>query len=41
MEIFKSHIHAYAGCGITKLSNPNKEWQETENKLQTLLKHLT
>ena len=41
MEIFKNHIHAYAGCGITKLSNPNKEWQETENKLQTLLKHLT
>lgn len=26
----------YAGCGITADSNPEKEWKETEMKLQTL-----
>jgi hypothetical protein len=36
-----TQIIYYAGCGITLNSDPEKEWQETENKLQTLLKHLT
>lgn len=40
MELFKNHINAYAGCGITKQSEPINEWNETENKLQTLLKFL-
>jgi len=30
----------YAGCGITVDSNPEKEWIETELKLQTLGKIL-
>ncbi|UTA69152.1 chorismate-binding protein [Emticicia sp. 21SJ11W-3] len=30
----------YAGCGITVDSNPEKEWIETELKLQTLGKYL-
>ena len=27
----------YAGCGITAHSNPQKEWEETETKIDTLL----
>jgi len=40
MEIFKNHINAYAGCGITAQSNGESEWTETEQKLQTVLKFL-
>lgn len=36
MEIFENHANVYAGCGITKNSNPENEWIETENKLLTL-----
>jgi isochorismate synthase EntC len=36
MELFKKHIDLYAGCGITKNSDANAEWIETENKLKTL-----
>ena len=41
MEIFKNHVHAYAGCGITVQSNAESEWTETEQKLQTVLKFLS
>jgi isochorismate synthase EntC len=41
MEIFKNHVNAYAGCGITIQSNAESEWKETEYKLQTVLKFLT
>jgi isochorismate synthase len=41
MEIFKNHVNAYAGCGITVQSNAESEWYETEQKLQTVLKFLT
>jgi isochorismate synthase len=41
MEIFKTHVNAYAGCGITVQSNAESEWKETEYKLQTVLKFLT
>ncbi len=36
MELFKNHANLYAGCGITKNSNAESEWIETENKLKTL-----
>ena len=36
MQIFPDHCLLYAGGGITALSNPEAEWQETENKMQTL-----
>lgn len=41
MEIFKNHVNAYAGCGITVQSNAESEWKETEYKLETVLKYLT
>lgn len=31
----------YAGCGITEDSDPEKEWEETEMKCQTLLRILS
>lgn len=37
MEIFKEHATLYAGAGITIDSNPEKEWLETEMKMNTLL----
>lgn len=40
MELFKNKLHLYAGCGITKNSNANAEWQETANKLAILKKYL-
>lgn len=36
MKIEKNIATLYAGCGITADSNPEKEWQETEMKTQTL-----
>lgn len=41
MEIFPDACRLYAGGGITALSNPEKEWKETEIKLHTLLNLLT
>lgn len=38
MEVEKDLIHLYVGCGITKDSNPEKEFIETENKLATIAK---
>lgn len=40
MKIQNSTATLYAGCGITKDSNPEKEWNETEMKTQTLGKIL-
>jgi isochorismate synthase len=39
-KIFKNNIIAFAGGGITIMSNPEKEWQETELKSQAILNHL-
>lgn len=38
MQIFDNEAFLYAGGGITAHSNPQKEWQETIYKMQTLLK---
>lgn len=38
MQIFGNRVVLYAGGGITAASNPEKEWEETERKLQTLLR---
>ena len=35
-EITNTQIIYYAGCGITSNSDPEKEWQETERKIDTL-----
>lgn len=43
MQIVKESALIYVGGGITKDSNPEKEWQETVNKSKTMLsilKHL-
>lgn len=37
MQIFKKHFKIHIGAGVTKDSNPEKEWFETENKSLTLL----
>ncbi|MSP84498.1 MAG: isochorismate synthase [Flavobacteriaceae bacterium] len=36
LEFDKIQAHSYIGCGITKDSNPENEWQETENKAMTM-----
>ena len=38
MQLFKEKARLYAGAGITENSRPEKELQETNNKMQTLLK---
>ncbi|NHN24303.1 isochorismate synthase [Flavobacterium jejuense] len=38
MEVEKEAVRLYVGCGITKDSNPEKEFFETENKLATIVK---
>ncbi|MEZ4906141.1 MAG: chorismate-binding protein [Saprospiraceae bacterium] len=40
MEIYKNSFVLYLGGGIIKGSNPDSEWQETENKALTLSKML-
>lgn len=40
MNVLRKKINLYSGCGVTSLSDPNAEWLETENKLDTLLKVL-
>lgn len=40
MEIERNKIHLYIGCGITKDSNPEKEYFETSNKAMTMKKIL-
>jgi len=36
MQLLPTSILLYSGAGITNASKPEKEWMETENKLQTL-----
>ena len=36
MEIQQNQVHLYIGCGITKDSNPEKEYFETANKAMTM-----
>ena len=36
MKVKENEAHIYAGCGITKDSNPEKEWDETVNKSMTM-----
>ncbi|WP_428225503.1 isochorismate synthase [Flavobacterium sp.] len=36
MEIDAQNINIYIGCGITKDSNPEHEWEETVNKAKTM-----
>ncbi len=37
MELFKRNANLFAGAGVTAISNPEKEWDETELKFNTLL----
>ena len=37
MQLLSQKAILYAGAGVTIDSDPEKEWQETEMKLQTLL----
>lgn len=37
MEVFREAVHLHIGGGITALSDPAKEWEETELKSRTLL----
>lgn len=37
MQLLDTELVLYSGAGITGSSNPEKEWQETENKMKTLL----
>jgi isochorismate synthase len=36
MQIENNVAHLYMGCGITKDSNPEKEWKESVNKSMTM-----
>ena len=36
MQVRDHEIILYAGAGITAESNPDKEWQETQHKMQTM-----
>jgi isochorismate synthase len=36
MEIDKAQAHLFMGCGITKDSIPEKEWEESKNKSATM-----
>lgn len=38
MQVFDKQAVVYAGAGITQDSNPHKEWQETEMKMDTMLR---
>ncbi len=41
LQLLKEEAIIYAGAGITKDSDPEKEWEETELKMNTLLQVLT
>ena len=40
-QLFRNGILLYAGGGITALSEPEKEWKETEMKADAVLQRLT
>jgi len=37
LQLFKNHFALYSGAGITTSSIAEKEWEETNNKMKTLL----
>lgn len=39
-KLYRDSVHIFAGGGITGLSNPEKEWTETELKSEAILKNL-
>ncbi|WP_336718899.1 chorismate-binding protein [Chryseobacterium mucoviscidosis] len=39
-KLYKNAVHLFVGGGITALSNPEKEWTETELKSEAVLKNL-
>lgn len=39
-KFYTNHAELFVGGGITALSNPEKEWQETELKSEALLKNM-
>lgn len=41
MQLLQNQAILYAGAGITGESNAEKEWQETQHKMQTMLKILS
>ncbi|PQB04202.1 isochorismate synthase [Aureitalea marina] len=41
MKLFKDKAHIYVGGGITEQSDPQSEWEETENKKRTMLEVLS
>lgn len=41
MELLEENAILYAGAGITAESNPEKEWQETQHKMQTMRRILS
>ena len=41
MQLLKTEAVLYAGAGITCESSPEKEWQETQHKMQTMGKILS
>ena len=40
MSIHQTHLSFYAGGGVNALSGPQREWQETADKLQALMAYL-
>ena len=40
MKIEENFAHIFVGGGITADSNPEAEWEETQNKMQTMLQVL-
>lgn len=41
MEVLEKEVILYAGAGVTGESNPDKEWQETQHKMQTMRRILS
>jgi isochorismate synthase len=41
LQLFDTEATVYAGAGITQDSDPQKEWEETELKMKTLLEVLS
>ncbi|MEI7502867.1 MAG: isochorismate synthase [Paludibacter sp.] len=37
LQLFEKHFALYSGAGITTSSNAEKEWEETNNKMKTLM----
>jgi len=40
LQAFRDYVVLYVGGGITKDSDPNLEWQETEDKAQVIIAHI-